>query len=140
MMSATETIAGLDDLKAKIRTAAERATAKAAQVIVKNTQANAPVRTGALRASIFADPVTNEGESFVTEVGPHIVYGRILDMGGVIRGNPWLAWDSELLGRRFVTKKPVTVPARGYFRTGVEESQDEINDIIAQEIARILAD
>ena len=139
-MSAVETIAGLDDLKARIRTASQRATAKAAQVIVKNTQANAPVRTGALRASIYADPVTDEGESFVTQVGPHIVYGRIIDMGGTIEGHPWLAWDSELLGRRFATKKPVTVIARPYFRTGVEESQDEINDIIAQEIARILGE
>jgi hypothetical protein len=82
------TIAALEAMKARVEAATPIATAQGGAVIVRNAQERAPVgppAPGTLLRSIVADPVIQTGdETWMVRAAPHVVYGRIRELGGII--------------------------------------------------------
>lgn len=136
---ADEAIAALDALLQRMVAATETIVEKGAQVIVANAQNLAPVRRGDLRRSIFADPVRRTSAlTWMTQVAPHVIYGRIQELGGTIvpvRAR-MLSWVGPS-GRR-VFAHSVTLHGQFYLSRGFEQSKDRISQIASEEWGRAI--
>lgn len=134
MAGADDAIAALDALLQRMSAATENIVARGAQVIVANAQQNAPVRSGTLRRSIFADPVQRTSAlTWMTQVAPHVIYGRIQELGGTIvpKRARMLSWIGPS-GRR-VFAHSVTLHGQFYLTRGYQQSLDRIQQIASDE-------
>ena len=136
---ADDAIAALDALMQRMAAATQTIVEKGAQVIVANAQAAAPVRTGTLRRSIFADPVQRTSAlTWMTQVAPHVIYGRIQELGGTIVPTRarMLSWTGPN-GRR-VFAHSVTLHGQFYLTRGYQQSIDRIEQIASEEWGRAI--
>ena len=68
------------------------------------------------------------------EIGPHVIYGRIQELGGTIR--PIKAKVLHfVIDNRDIFAKQVTLPPRPYLAPAVNDHIDEIRDVMAEAIA-----
>jgi len=90
-------------------------------------------RTGRLRNSITHD-VKIEGNKVVGRIGTNVIYGRIHELGGVIkpRQAQYLRFNIPGVGWRMA--KSVTIPARPYLRPALEDNVKDIGEIITKRI------
>ena len=87
-------------------------------------------RTGRLRASI-THSVRRGGGSVMGRLGTNVIYGRIHELGGVIRPVKASALRFRV-GGRWVTVRRVTIPARPYLRPALDI------DMIAETLRRAI--
>jgi hypothetical protein len=122
-------ISALDALSLRITEAARKGAQDAGFMIEAAAKRNASGRpgpnviTGSLRRSIRTSPVAEAGPSrYVVEVAPHIIYGRIQELGGTITAinGPYLIWKGPYGWRQ---KESVTLKPHEYLRPAVEESR-----------------
>jgi hypothetical protein len=76
---------------------------------------------GALARSVTSVPGASSGMVATARVGPHTIYARLQELGGVVRphGHPFLRFRG--LDGEWVYKRSVTVPARPYMRPTLED-------------------
>lgn len=117
---------------------AKDAVDEGAAVIVFNAQLNArdvfsDRQRGQLRNSIRSESkiVGNGAEA---EIGPHVIYGRIQELGGTIRPIHGQFLKFQIDGE-WKQAKQVTIPARPYLRPAVEDHIDQISDVMREAIA-----
>lgn len=89
---------------------------------------------GQLRNSIRVESHTI-GNGAEAEIGPHVIYGRIQELGGTIRPvhKRVLHWTDPVTGEDIFAKQ-VTLPARPYLRPAVEENISKISDAMSRTI------
>lgn len=90
-------------------------------------------RTGRLRGSITHD-VRIEGDRVVGRIGTNVVYGRIHELGGVIKAKNagYLKFNIPGVGWRMA--KSVTIPARPFLRPSLEDNISDISGILAKRV------
>ncbi|HAR45316.1 MAG TPA: hypothetical protein DCS05_03845 [Nitrospiraceae bacterium] len=91
---------------------------------------------GTLANSIQVEIVEATDVRVEKAVGPLVIYGRIHELGGVIKAKnkPYLHWvDRE--GHHHQAKQ-VTIPARPYLRPTIDEHGDEIIDAVTITLGR----
>lgn len=123
--------------------ALEKALLAGGQVIEANARVNttrvfSSESTGGagLGGSIITVPVKSSGNSARVHVGPTKVYGKIQELGGVIKAvhAKMLSWVNEAGERIFANA--VHIPARPYLRPAVDEHKDEIEQAISHQIRK----
>lgn len=85
---------------------------------------------GNLAASIMTAVSEKKTKKVMVDVGPTVVYGRIQELGGIIRPikAKMLHWvDAE---GKDAFANMVTLPARPYLRPAMDENQNDIKDAI----------
>ena len=104
---------------------------EAAQGMVKGTMETAPVLTGTLRRSIRTNSVSADSATY----GPHVIYARIQDEGGIIRVKraKVLTNGTEFFG------KQVTMPAQHYMASGAEAGEDYARQRLERFLRGLLA-
>ena len=93
-----------------------------ASVIQNRAMRNAPVRTAALRNSIRVES-RRTGNGAEAEVGPHVIYGRILELGG-------------FTGRGHRTY----IKGKFYLSNAVKQTRGEVSRVMAATIQDYLGD
>jgi hypothetical protein len=83
--------------------------------------------TGGLAASVTRTPGVGGGGVAVAYVAPHTIYAATQEYGGVHVGKPWMwLWvryiGPQEVARRGWVRHTVTIPARPYMSTAVEET------------------
>ena len=71
------------------------------------------------------------------QVGPTVVYGRIQELGGVVRAHGNYSLHNKATGQYF--GRQVTLPPRPYLKPGVEIVKPIIGDIVAGELAKSMS-
>jgi len=73
--------------------------------------------------------------SCTVDIGPTVVYGRIHELGGIIRPikAKMLSWVNEAGQRVFANA--VHIPARPYMRPAVDDHMDEIKQAVGAAVA-----
>ena len=101
-----------------------------------NAKATFNQLTGNLAAGISTTIVRSDKNSAVAAVGPSAVYGRIQELGGVIKPvrAKRLHWVDE--EGQHHTAMAVTLPARPYLRPAADENEDQIMQAIAVTLRR----
>jgi hypothetical protein len=132
-------IAAIDSMIHRVKDATEDASEEGADAIRNVARQNASqrpgplVRTGNLVRSILADPPVQESDTrWVTQVAPHVVYGRIQELGGEITahaGNLLTFMGTE---GHWVRKRSVTLPPRPYLEPALEQSLGSVAKIVTQ--------
>lgn len=136
--------AGLKKLDAATRgDALGKAAMAGGQVIENYAKINAEkVFSGKARGELSGSIQTvldkatgNEAE---VSVGPSVVYGRIQELGGIIKPvtAKMLSWIGDTGERIFA--KLVHIPARPYLRPAVDEHHDEIEQAIAFQLQKAI--
>ena len=115
-----------------------------ARVIEANAKINANQvfsnnATNALANSITVE-VNGSGNSVTANIGPTVIYGRIHELGGIIKPitAKMLSWISETGERVFA--KVVHMPARPYLRPAVDGHEEDIRDAMAETLMRKIAE
>ncbi len=90
-------------------------------------------RTGRLRNSITHD-VRIQGDKVIGTIGTNVVYGRIHELGGVIRPKVKQLLRFHIPGVGWRSAKEVTIPARPFLRPALEDNLGEIKKILAKRI------
>jgi len=90
-------------------------------------------RTGRLRNSITHD-VKIEGNKVVGRIGTNVIYGRIHELGGVIKPRQAQSLRFNIPGVGWRMAKSVTIPARPYLRPALEDNVKDIGEIITKRI------
>jgi phage gpG-like protein len=87
-----------------------------------------------LAGSIIVEVAESTQDGCVVNVGPTTIYGRIQELGGVIKPvfAQLLSWINEAGERVFA--KSVTIPPRPYLRPAADEHKDEIKAAVAEQI------
>lgn len=130
-ISATATLQA-GDITGILRTVAEGATqgvTTAGEQLQAAAQANAPVRTGALRDSITLDTQSDDGTATAT-VSPQVDYAPYVEFGTGKRG----AESAEAGPGPYRPDWPGMTP-HPYMRPAQDELSPQIPDIIAQNIS-----
>ena len=117
---------------------AKDAVDEGAAVIVFNAQLNArdtfsDRQRGQLRNSIRSESKV-VGNGAEAEIGPHVIYGRIQELGGTIRPIHGQFLKFQIDGE-WKQAKQVTIPARPYLRPAVEDHIDQISEVMREAIA-----
>lgn len=88
-------------------------------------------RTGNLLNSISTTLEQSSADSAKVSVGPTVIYGRIHELGGVIKPvtAKMLHWVDE--SGQHHQASAVTIPARPYLRPAVDENTQRIWDAVA---------
>lgn len=111
----------------RVEQATMEATRSGGEALSAAAKQSAPVVTGRLRGSIHAGAVRGGGGTWVTTVAPHVVYARIIELGGVItaHGNYMLRTreTNEVFGHS------VTVKANPYMARGLAMASERIISI-----------
>ena len=98
------------------------------------------LRNSTRNESIRNSPVQDWIESRTTatgaeaEIGPHVIYGRIQELGGTIRPVHAQALHWVIDGEDRFAKK-VTIPARPYLRPAAEEHSPQITEVMRRTLA-----
>ncbi len=139
-------IEGTEELEQKLKALSQAAATRIAKdavdegaaVIVFNAQKNArdvfsDRQRGQLRNSIQSESKTT-GTGAEAEIGPHVIYGRIQELGGTIRPihGQYLKFQIDGQWRQ---ARQVTIPARPYLRPAVEEHIDQISEVMREVVA-----
>jgi HK97 gp10 family phage protein len=110
------------------------------RVIEANAKINAnsvfsPRATNALANSIVVE-ATGRGNKASANIGPTVVYGRIHELGGIIKPvhAKMLSWINEAGERVFA--REVHMPARPYLRPAVDDHKGEIIEAMKATLAR----
>lgn len=90
-----------------------------------NVRKNFKQRTGFLAANWDTQLDQTSSKSAIGHTGPLAVYGRIQELGGVIRSSKG-ALTFQTDDGQWHTVKAVTIPARPYLRPAVDEHKDDI--------------
>ncbi len=108
------------------------------QVIEANAKINANAvfssnATNTLAGSIQTVVAKSEETYAEVDVGPTVVYGRIHELGGIIKPvhAKMLSWVDN--GIRIFAKL-VQMPARPYLRPAVDEHKNEISDAVGYQL------
>lgn len=139
-MSKTYTISQFSDALSKLESNVRGSViAKAAMaggfVIEANAKINVTktftARTGNLLNSISTTLESSGNDSAKVSVGPTVIYGRIHELGGVIKPitAKMLHWVDEAGNHH--QANAVTIPARPYLRPAVDENEGKIWDAVA---------
>ena len=116
-------LANLSKIDARIRNdVALEAVQEGAAVIQSRAVMNAPVLTSALRNSFRTDSRKTAGGA-IAEIGPHVIYDRIQELGG-------------MTGRGHKTR----IVGKFYLHRAVEEKKDEVSRVMAATIKDYLGD
>lgn len=118
-------VAALDALARSVNAATADASKQGAEAIRGRAAQNAPKVTGRLAGSILAGTPRSEGVgTWVTEIAPHVIYARIIELGGVItaHGN-YMLRDRET-GQVFGHQ--VTIPAHPYLSPALSQSTSQV--------------
>lgn len=93
---------------------------------------------GALINSIKVSKGKSTETRAETDVGTNIIYGRIHELGGIIKPvtAKMLSWVSE--GGERIFANLVHIPARPYMRPAIDENEDDIVKAVEAEIWRNL--
>jgi phage gpG-like protein len=81
---------------------------------------------------ILANSIESQADADRVEIGTNMIYARIHNDGGVIRGNPYLRF--AIPGGGFATVESVTMPKRqflGWGRAALDEVQAQVEDWLA---------
>ena len=118
-----EMLKNLQKIDAGIRrNVALEAVQEGGNVIMAKAQMNAPVKTSALKNSIRVDSRMTVGGA-EAEIGPHVIYGRIQELGGYTgRGH-----------KTYITGK-------FYLSRAVDQTKDEVSRVMSQTIRDYLGD
>lgn len=123
-----DAVAALDALGVRIDGATAKGVQDGSLIVQRQARLNATVdpqvRTGALRRSITTDGPTPTGpHSFKARTYPTIVYGRIIELGGVItvKRAEWLTF--QWAPGQWARKKSVTIHPHPYLAPALAESQ-----------------
>lgn len=101
----------------------------------------APVKTGVLRRSLFADfvPGTN---NLVVAVGTDLIYARIQDLGGIIKPKNKEFLRFQIGDKVIYTRGPIKIPkyhGRGFLTPAFREvTRSKSKQIFKEEIIGIL--
>lgn len=139
-------IDGMGDLSSKMRglskaaqgQIAEDAVTEGASVVQFWAQNNAKMtfsnnQRGQLRNSIYPT-VQKTTEGVTAEVGPHVIYGRIQELGGTVR--PIRAKMLHfVIDHQDIFAKQVTITPHPYLRPAVEDHEEQIRSVVAASIA-----
>lgn len=95
------------------------------------------VDTGNLLNSVQEDELHLGEKAWIT-FGPHTVYARIHEYGGVIRptNGKFLVFKGK--DGNMVFTKSVTIPARPYIRPALDEHGDEALDLMGDTIGKVI--
>jgi phage gpG-like protein len=95
--------------------------------------------TGGLAGSIIVNMLGASANKAEAEIGPTKIYGRIQELGGVIKPvhAKMLHWVKD--GIDYFANM-VTLPARPYLRPAVDEHLDDIREAMAITLARKLSE
>jgi len=135
------TLAALDSMMEAVKAATIVASRKGAAAFVAQAQQNVTdtfggrgnVSTGALRASIFADPPEQTGPAeWVTQFAPHTVYGRIQELGGVIVPVRAKSLHFFWQGLEWF-RSMVTLPPRPYLQPALTQARPRVEQIVYEE-------
>jgi phage gpG-like protein len=91
--------------------------------------------TSTLLQSLRATPVQVGSTSVETAIGTNVEYAGVHERGAVIRAKnkPYLRFN---VGGRWVQKKSVTLPARRWLSSGIEERADNYSRALGEAIER----
>lgn len=94
---------------------------------------------GNLAASIQTVVSEKKEKKVMVDIGPTVVYGRIQELGGVIRPikAKMLHWIDQFEGRDAFAKV-VHIPARPYLRPALDENQSDIKDAVEYQLRKNL--
>ena len=94
-------------------------------------------QTGNLIGSIEEEELHLGTKSWIT-FGPHTVYARIHELGGIIRptNGPYLVFVGS--SGNLVFTKSVTMPARPYLRPAMDEKGDESLKVMGDTIGSVI--
>lgn len=140
MQGGDEFIKAIERLTSRVAQAAQKATEQASLELESRARRNASrrpgpmVRTGTLRRGIRAHPVIRVGDVFIGRVGVSVLYGRIQELGGVIRPRraKMLSWVGPDGKRRYA--RQVRIPARPYFRPAYVDTRARFRSIAADHV------
>ena len=90
-------------------------------------------RTGRLRGSITQD-VKIEGNKVVGTIGTDVVYGRIHELGGVIKPKKAKLLRFRIPGVGWRSAKEVIMPARPFLRPSLDDNMSDITRILSSRI------
>lgn len=111
-----------------------------AQDKINTTLVFGPGSTGGsgLGGSIFVEVVERFSTAVKVHIGPSVVYGRIQELGGIIRPvlKKMLSWTNVNGERIFAFA--VHLPARPYLRPAMDEHLDDIRKAISFQIQKAI--
>ena len=104
-----------------------------AKINVEKTFSHKSVGGAGLGGSIQTVLSKSTATSAEVDVGPTVIYGRIQELGGIVRPviAKMLSWVDD--GVRIFAKL-VHIPARPYLRPAVDENLDRIGDAISYQL------
>lgn len=130
----------LERLGSAMSNALEAAALAGGMPIQNAAKAGAPKRTRTLARGIHMETVSKTARSVWIAIGPREIYGRIQELGGVIRPRraqilAWVTsgprprdkagWRAARREGRARFAKQVTVPARPYMRPAFDNNKDK---------------
>lgn len=93
--------------------------------------------TNTLAGSIMTKEAKSDAHSAEVDVGPTVVYGRIHELGGIIK--PVFARVLRfVIGGKVIFAKVVHMPARPYLRPAVDESMGAMKAAVEYQLNRDL--
>lgn len=102
---------------------------------------SAKSRGGAgLAGSMIVELVKSTDKSAEVDVGPTKIYGRIQELGGIIKPvyKKMLSWVGDNGERIFAHQ--VRIPARPYLRPALDNNKQEIEDAVGYQIEQGITD
>jgi len=107
-----------------------------AKINVEKTFSSKSTGGAGLGGSIHTELVESSETSAKVHVGPSVIYGRIQELGGVIKPvfAKMLSWVNDAGERVFANV--VHIPARPYLRPAVDNNLDKIKDAIGYQIEK----
>jgi hypothetical protein len=107
-----------------------------AKINVNNTFSSKSTGGAGLGGSIHTELVEQTSTSALVHVGPSKVYGRIQELGGIIKPvfAKMLSWVNDSGERVFANM--VHIPARPYLRPAIDEHKDEVQQAISIQVEK----
>lgn len=120
--------AALAQLKEQVEHATSQVVEQGGAALAGQAQDNAPVKTGALRRSIYAEPPESNGvASWTTQVAPHVIYARIQELGGVVTAHGDYSLHNPATGQYF--GHSVYIPGKFYLTRAVGQFAGKFQSI-----------
>jgi HK97 gp10 family phage protein len=97
---------------------------------------NKLVDTGNLLNSIQLGELTISGDQAEVNIGTNVVYAAIHEFGGIIKARNAKALVFKTKDGRWHTCKSVTMPARPYMRPAMDDSREDLRQIMIDHITK----
>lgn len=106
-----------------------------AKINVEHTFSHKSVGGAGLGGSIQTVPSMSDANSAWMDVGPTVIYGRIQELGGIVKPvhAKMLSWVDD--GIRIFAKL-VHIPPRPYLRPAIDESEEKIKQAVGYQIKK----